>query len=157
MNFKMSVLLITAFLLISLGGQVVVAGSGNSAEANISVTVIELTQNLYYDSTIVFEPNEAEWTNEDGKFGKVIEDAGNLQIDTNIPWKLYANASVSENVKVFLRISNDGEREWTPVSNEPILSSRAPGKFNFTWDIMVVADSYAELESFKINFELNNN
>lgn len=155
MKFKISIIFVIVLLLLSVGTQAVVAGGNSaSASANVSVTIISLTQELNYEDPVIFETSRAVYTSENGKTAMKLEDAGSISINTNIPWKVYANAITTEEIEVYIRISNDGERNWLPVDDSPVLASSAPGEFYFTWDIMVVGDDLETLKDFEIKFDL---
>lgn len=152
MKLKISVFLVVALLIFSLGGQFVIASSGDSARAKMSVSIIELTQNLSYESPVVFNVDSAVVVNRDSEM--VVEEAGSTVIESSTPWKLFASAPVNSDFEVFIRIANDGTREWISLSDQPVLASRAPGEFNFVWDVMVVGDNLSQVESFTVDFEL---
>lgn len=158
MNFKISIILVIALLLISVGAQTVVAsGSSSYADANVSVTIISLTQELNYGNPVIFDTSEAVVTNKNGKKAMKLENAGSVNVNTNIPWKLFAVTSSRkdlENIEIYIRVGNDGERNWLLLNNEPVLASSVPGDFYFTWDIMVVADDLDLLNNFEIKFDL---
>ncbi|MCF8008835.1 MAG: hypothetical protein K9K32_03620 [Halanaerobiales bacterium] len=152
MKLKISVFVIVALLILSLGGQFVIASSGDSAKAKMSVTIIELSQDIGFQSPVVFDVDSAVVVNEDSEM--FVKEAGSTVIKSSTPWKLFASAPVDSDLEVFLRVANDGTREWTSLSDQPVLASRAPGEFNFVWDVMVVGDNLSQVESFTVDFEL---
>jgi len=151
---KSCVVLIVVFLAVfSFNFQVVeAAGNWATATSEISATVIELDQELSYNSQVEFDPVSAN-RGADGSF--IIEDAGSIELTSNIPWQLKAEAvNLPAGAEVYLRSTYATGGQWVLLDNATALSG-LPGKgVNISWDIKVVTENINDLNAFNVIFDL---
>lgn len=130
------------------------AGNWASASANISATVVELDQELSYNSPLEFDPVSASRVS-DGAY--VIEDAGSIELTSNIPWQLNAEAvNLPTNAEVYLRSAYATGNKWVLLNNAPVFNGQPEREIDISWDIKVAAvdGNYSDLNSFSVNFDL---
>jgi hypothetical protein len=129
------------------------AGNWASASAKISATIVALDQELSYNSQVEFEPAAARVS--DGAY--IVENAGSIELRSNIPWQLNAEAVNSPaGAEVYLRSSQATANQWILLNNAPVLSGQPGREINVSWDIKVVtADgNRSSIEPFNVDFDL---
>ncbi len=129
------------------------AGNWATATSKISATVIELNQELSYNSEVEFNPVLAN-RGSDGSF--IIEDAGSIELTSNIPWQLKAEAvNLPAGAEVYLRSTYSTGDQWVLLDSAPILSGIPGREIDISWDIKVVAnDNNFNLDAFNVIFDL---
>ena len=152
---KISIIFVFVLLVVfSFNFQMVeAAGNWASASSKISVNVIELDQELSYNSAVEFDPVLAS-RGLDGTY--IIEDAGSIELTSNIPWQLNAEAvNLSAGTEVYLRSTHATADQWVLLSDAPVLNGQPGREINISWDIKVVtAENRSDLEPFNVNFDL---
>lgn len=130
------------------------AGNWATATSEISATVIELDQELSYNSVVEFDPVYASRAS-DGAY--IIENAGNIELTSNIPWQLIAETTNSSaGIEVYLRSEYATDNKWVLLSNAPVFNGQPGRKINISWDIKVIAadGNRSSLEPFNVDFDL---
>lgn len=153
---KSSVVFIFVLLVVfSFNVQMVeAAGNWATATANISATVVELDQELSYNSLVEFDPVSAS-RGSDGAY--IIEDAGSIELTSNIPWQLNAEAvNLPTNTEVYLRSAYATGNKWVLLNNAAVFNGQPEREINISWDIKVtvVDGNHSDLEPFNVNFNL---
>jgi hypothetical protein len=156
MKKKIFVLFIFVLLAVFSFNLQMVGAAGNwaTATSEISATVIELDQELSYNSVVEFDPVYASRAS-DGAY--IIENAGNIDLTSNIPWQLNAEAAnLPVGAEVYLRSTYATADKWVLLNNAAVFNGQPARGANISWDIKVVAadGSRSSLEPFNVDFDL---
>lgn len=130
------------------------AGNWAAATSEISATVIELNQELSYNSAVEFDPVYASRAS-DGAY--IIEDAGSIELTSSIPWELNAEAvNIPAGAEVYLRSTYATADQWVSLDSASVANGQPAREENISWDIKVVAadGNRSSLEPFNVDFDL---